>query len=96
MTRARRVSYQTVVVLRCLLDCPIKWRHGYELLERCRLQSGTLYPILLRLQMRNLLERAWRPPQQAGRPPRHVFRLTKLGLKQAKVLLNEYESKTTS
>jgi PadR family transcriptional regulator PadR len=41
-------------------------------------QSGSLYPILVRLADRGLLETSWEPGP-AGRPPRHLYRLTLAG-----------------
>jgi DNA-binding PadR family transcriptional regulator len=71
-----------VKVLDALADDPTVWRHGYELGAEIGLRSGSLYPILVRLCDRGLLEAKWEggPP---GRPPRHLYRLTPTGLKQA-------------
>ena len=35
-----------------------------------------MYPILMRLADRGLLETAWERDAPAGRPPRHLYRLT--------------------
>ena len=40
------------------------------------LRSGTLYPILIRLAERGLVEACWEGGQPAGRPRRHLYRLT--------------------
>ena len=61
------------------------WRYGYELLKETGLQSGTLYPLLMRLSDQGLLEAAWREPEKTGKPPRHVYRLTPTGLAFARV-----------
>ena len=84
MQRIRRSSVQTLKLLRSFMDAPRKWRHGYELSKATELMSGTLYPILMRLSERGLLEHKWLPSQEAGRPPRHVYRLTAKGLAHAK------------
>jgi len=63
-----------------MLEKPLTWRHGYELLKITGLQSGTLYPALLRLCDQGLLEAQWREADKSGKPPRHVYRLTKAGL----------------
>jgi PadR family transcriptional regulator, regulatory protein PadR len=44
-----------------------------------RLKSGSLYPILVRLADRGLLETSWEPGL-GSRPPRHLYRLTSTGL----------------
>ena len=72
-------SVQTIAVLSALADQRASWRHGYELAKQTGLQSGTLYPILMRLSDRGLLESRWTPQESAGRPPRHMYRLTAQG-----------------
>lgn len=84
MQRIRRSSTQTLNLLRALMDQPRKWHHGYELSKATELMSGTLYPILMRLSDRGFLEHKWLPSQEAGRPPRHVYRLTAKGVVHAK------------
>jgi PadR family transcriptional regulator, regulatory protein PadR len=79
MTRTRRFSGQTLALLAVLLEQPRTWRHGYDLSRDTGLKSGTLYPILMRLCDRNLLESKWQPSLEPGRPPRHMYRLTPPG-----------------
>ncbi|MEA2137497.1 MAG: PadR family transcriptional regulator, regulatory protein PadR, partial [Solirubrobacteraceae bacterium] len=76
MARSRRPSSQTVGVLRALAADPTAWRYGYELGVEVGLRSGSLYPILVRLSDRELLEARWEAPALRGRPPRHLYRLT--------------------
>jgi DNA-binding PadR family transcriptional regulator len=63
-----------------MLKDPLVWQHGYALMKQTGLQSGTLYPILMRLCDQGLLEAEWREADQAGKPPRHAYRLTSAGL----------------
>ncbi len=79
MTRPRHASRQTLAVLAALLERPQSWRHGYELMAATGLKSGTLYPLLVRLHDDGLLEAEWREAPEAGRPPRHAYRLTAAG-----------------
>ena len=79
MPRNRAPSAQTVTVLRALAADPPRWRYGYELGAEVDLRSGSLYPILMRLSDRGLLESAWQETEP-GRPPRHVYRLTAAGV----------------
>lgn len=79
MTRSRRPSSQTIAVLAALAADPTAWRYGYELGAEVGLRSGSLYPILVRLADRELLEATWEPSVTAGRPPRHLYRLTGRG-----------------
>src|SRR3954464_12820518 len=83
MVRIRRPSPQTVLVLRALVDEPAAWRYGYELGRQVGLRAGSLYPILIRLCDRGLLEAAWEDDPPAGRPPRHLYRLTAEGVRWA-------------
>ena len=70
-------------VLRALAEDPARWRHGYDLGIETELKAGSLYPILIRLADRGLLEAAWEHPLPQGRPPRHLYRLTPAGLEVA-------------
>jgi len=79
MTRSRAPSRQTVAVLHALAADPAAWRYGYELGQQVGLKAGSLYPILIRLADRGLLETRWEAPPP-GRPARHLYRLTQAGL----------------
>lgn len=77
MLRDRAPSRQTRAVLAELLADPAANRYGYELAKATGLASGTLYPILMRLEERGLLEARW---EFQDSRPRHVYRLTPAGL----------------
>jgi DNA-binding PadR family transcriptional regulator len=70
-------------VLAALCAEPREWRHGYGIARDTGLKSGTLYPILIRLADRGLVEARWEEGQPAGRPRRHLYRLTSGGLASA-------------
>lgn len=93
MARDRRPSKQMLTLLAALSDRPEQWRHGYELMKDTGLSSGTLYPLLMRMTEQGVLEAEWRAPLQAGRPPRHAYRLTTAGILLARTLA---ESKSGS
>lgn len=78
MQRNRPPSAQTIKVLTALGADPAEWRYGYDLATEVHLKSGTLYPILVRLADRGLLETSWEP-SVGSRPPRHLYRLTATG-----------------
>jgi PadR family transcriptional regulator PadR len=80
--RSRTPSAQTISVLHALADEPTRWRYGYDLGTQLGLKSGSLYPILVRLADRDLLEAMWQQGP-AGKPPRHMYRLTVAGLREA-------------
>jgi DNA-binding PadR family transcriptional regulator len=62
-------------VLAALCDEPSQWRHGYALAKQTGLKSGTLYPILIRLADRGLVEACWQDEPEPGRPRRHLYRV---------------------
>lgn len=76
MPRIPHTSPQTLRLFTALLAEPSRWRYGYDLSRETGLASGTLYPILMRLSKQNLLDTAWEPSDEPGRPPRHTYRLT--------------------
>jgi PadR family transcriptional regulator, regulatory protein PadR len=80
VARDRGFSAQTLSVLAVLCAEPLMWRHGYDIARETGVKSGTLYPILIRLADRGWLEASWEEEQPAGRPRRHLYRLTSEGL----------------
>ena len=78
-----RLSPQTLKVLELFLEEPREWRYGYDISRTTGLKSGSLYPILMRLAERGLLETEWET-NEAGKPPRHLYRLTSSGLHLAR------------
>ena len=85
MPRNRGPSPQTMRVLRALAAEPARWRYGYELGTETGLKAGSLYPILVRLADRELLEASWEESPPQGRPARHLYRLTPDGQELASV-----------
>ena len=81
-----RRSPETTRVLAEFLECDQEWRYGYDLSRNTGLKSGTLYPILMRLAERRMLETAWETAAEPGRPPRHLYRLTPDGRRVAREL----------
>jgi PadR family transcriptional regulator, regulatory protein PadR len=83
-----RISPETLLVLERFLERPSDWRYGYELSQVTGLKSGTLYPILMRLEKHSLLKARWVATED-GVPPRHTYRLTPNGLELARTKLAE-------
>ena len=88
-------SAQTLSVLAALCQEPSQWQHGYALAKQTGLKSGTLYPILIRLADRGLVEACWEEEPVPGRPRRHLYRLTPDGLASAAAALAEAELAAT-
>jgi PadR family transcriptional regulator, regulatory protein PadR len=75
---------QTLSLLASLLEHPAEWRYGYDLSRETSLQSGTLYPILMRLSERGWLNAKWEEAHEPGRPARHMYRLSADGREWAR------------
>lgn len=84
MTRKRALSKHAHALLAALLDAGGRWSYGYELASMTGIKSGTLYPLLIRLEAQGLLEAEWQQPVASGRPPRHAYRLTASGRRLAR------------
>jgi len=81
------MTLQTQLVLRALLYEPTKPRYGLELCDLVRLPSGTVYPILARLEQVKWVESHWEDAAThiaEGRPRRRYYKLTKDGAEQAR------------
>jgi PadR family transcriptional regulator PadR len=61
--------------------------YGYDLMKAARLPSGTLYPLLARLERRKLVVSTWDTPQQPGERPRKYYQLTGEGIRIARLEL---------
>ncbi|KUN84170.1 PadR family transcriptional regulator [Streptomyces griseoruber] len=81
------MTLQTQLVLRAFLEDPATERYGLELCELAGLPSGTVYPILARLEQVGWVDGAWEDPavhEGAGRPRRRFYRITEDGAEQAR------------
>jgi PadR family transcriptional regulator PadR len=80
-----RMSLQTLRVLEVFLENPAEQRSGADVHLACGIASGTLYPILLRLEAAGWFVSRWESidPSSAGRPRRRLYRLTSTGLRRA-------------
>ena len=95
MTSAPGFPAQTSSVLAALCDRPSQWRYGYALAKQAGLKSGTLYPILIRLADRGMVQASWQDEPGPGRPRGHLYRLTAAGLASASVALASAARPTT-
>jgi PadR family transcriptional regulator PadR len=80
-----RMSLQTLRVLEAFLENPMTELAGADVQKRGQLASGTLYPILLRLETAGWFISRWEAinPAHVGRPRRRLYRLTPSGLARA-------------
>jgi PadR family transcriptional regulator, regulatory protein PadR len=90
MERIPRMTLQTQLVLHALLSDPAAERYGLQLCEETGLPSGTIYPIVARLEQLGWVESSWEDPARhvaEGRPRRRYHRLTGDGAGQARQAL---------
>lgn len=89
MARRPNSSIQTRAVVAALMSDAESWRHGYDLARETALSSGTLYPILMRLEQAGWLEARWEDEPAPGKPRRHLYRFTATGASEGARLLAE-------
>ena len=79
------MSFQTLKALEAFLENPTEELSGADVHKRSGIASGTLYPILLRLESAGWFVSRWETidPVSAGRPRRRLYRLTRDGLARA-------------
>ena len=71
-----RLTYPTALVLQALLDGR---HHGFDIMEATGLPSGTVYPILRRLDAEGCVRSRWEKEglaRREQRPPRRYYELT--------------------
>lgn len=84
-----KLTAQLERVLRVFLADVSAPQYGYDLMKAARLPSGTLYPMLARLQAEGLVASRWEPQADdaGGRPPRKYYQLTGAGIRVARLEL---------
>lgn len=73
-----KVTNTVAQVLSCFLTDIGAERYGRDMIKETGLPSGTLYPILARLERAEWLSASWEDidPETEGRPARRFYRLT--------------------
>ncbi|GAA3943347.1 PadR family transcriptional regulator [Actinoplanes auranticolor] len=86
---------QTVAVLRALLDSSTGEMYGTEICAAAGLASGTIHPILARLEGLGWLDSRWEDinPQERGRPRRRYYSLSTQGAESARVLVEQADER---
>jgi PadR family transcriptional regulator len=77
----RRLSITSVSVLQAIAD---GFAYGFDIIDRTRLPSGTVYPALSRLERDGYVRSAWEDAHRAhkdGRPARRYYRVTAHGVR---------------
>ncbi|MGW5731638.1 MULTISPECIES: PadR family transcriptional regulator [Streptomyces] len=86
---APRMTLPTQLVLRAFLEKPAEELYGLEVCARAQLASGTIHPILARLESIGWLVSRWEEadPHEQGRPRRRYYRLSPDGTVSAREAL---------
>lgn len=85
MEKSPRLSHATLKVLRMFMDNPARGLAGSDIWKEARVWSGTLYPMLARLEGAGWLTSEWEAidPSEAGRPRKRIYRITAVGQRAA-------------
>jgi PadR family transcriptional regulator PadR len=85
-----RLSERGLRVLRFLIEQPLARRSGAEIAKATGVGSGTLYPLLARLETAG-----WEKvePSAVGRPRRRLYKLTGLGQRRVREALSGLQMK---
>jgi PadR family transcriptional regulator, regulatory protein PadR len=86
-----RMTLQTLLVLKLLRDAPPEGCYGLEISKGTGLPTGSIYPILARLEQAGWLVSAWEDIDEVseGRRRRRYYRLTTAGAERAKATLED-------
>jgi PadR family transcriptional regulator PadR len=97
MTSGPRMTLQTQLVLRVALTEPTSEWYGLQMVRATALPSGTVYPIIARLERCDWITSRWEDPKEhvtEGRPRRRYYRLTDKGAEAARLALaNAYQGR---
>ena len=88
-TAGPRMTIPTQLVLRAMLAEPTQEMYGLQICTAAGLPSGTIHPILARLECLGWLESRWEDvvPTEEGRPRRRYYKLTEDGAERARIAL---------
>lgn len=88
-----RITGATLKVLKLFFEAPNQQRSGGEISRLLGLSSGTLYPLLARLEDARWLQSKWEAvaPSRVGRPRRRLYLITALGQRRASEALRDVQ-----
>ena len=87
-----RMTVQTLALLSAMLADPCADWYGLELSRLSAVKSGTLYPILARLEHAGWLDSRWETidPAAEGRPRRRLYRFSRAGVDAAHLAIDQH------
>jgi PadR family transcriptional regulator PadR len=86
-----RLSHQTLRVMSVFIERPKDSLAGSDIWKQTGMLSGTLYPILMRLERAGWLKSRWEvlETSEAGRPRKRLYSLTGVGYNKTRNALGE-------
>ena len=84
-----QITLPVLKVLRVMIDAPLRQQYGLQLMHGAGLKSGTLYPVLARLERAGWIDGEWEQEPHRGRPPRKFYKLSEDGMALARTALAE-------
>jgi len=84
-----RLTLATKLVLAAFMNHLLEGLHGYDLMKMTGLSSGSLYPILHRLEKYQLITGEWEEEIKPGKPRRRKYTFTPTGIVKAELLGEE-------
>ena len=90
-THEPRLTQQTLKVLGALISGRVRELSGADIAKSTQLSSGTLYPILYRLEQVGWVKSNWEvgDPALLRRPRRRYYRVTAEGARRVKEVVRE-------
>jgi DNA-binding PadR family transcriptional regulator len=91
MPTSRPLGYATLHVLQAITS---GYLYGFEIMDATQLPSGTVYPILSRLEECGYLKSRWedaRLARREKRPPRRSYEITGQGREALKASVEQYQ-----
>ena len=90
MGKQRSMTYTTAAVLLAIQQ---GHRFGFDIMDATGLPDGTVYPVLRRMESRDMLTAEWEDAQIAheeGRPARRYYQLTDMGTARLREALERF------
>jgi PadR family transcriptional regulator PadR len=89
-----RLTGPVLKVLKLFIEKPLDGKSGADISRKLNISSGTLYPLLARLENAGWMASEWEKidPAEAGRPRRRFYKLTGHGQQCASKALAELQT----
>ena len=86
-----RITGPTLKVLGQLMNSPLTELSGADISKATGISSGTLYPVLIRLEKAAWLSSQWEEvnPSEVGRPRKRLYQLTSLGAQESRAVFDD-------